>query len=112
LRTVLLNKWRNDLRAARSRIAGPSAGLEEIPDPHDPAELVEAEYRQYLLNSALDLMRSEFPVKTWKACWEHVVLGRSAAEVAAELEICVGAVYVAKSRVIGRIRQELSGLLE
>lgn len=112
LRTVLLNKWRNHLRAAKNRMAGPGIGLSEVPDPQDPDALVEAEYRQHLLSSALDLMRNEFPVKTWKACWEHVVMDRPAAEVAAELEICVGSVYVAKSRVLSRIRQELAGLLD
>jgi DNA-directed RNA polymerase specialized sigma24 family protein len=53
-------------------------------------------------------MRSEFSDKTWKACWEHVVMDRPAGEVAAKLDIVVGAVYVAKSRV----RQELAGLLD
>jgi RNA polymerase sigma-70 factor (ECF subfamily) len=112
LRTVLLNKWRNSLRRkANAPNAGPE-GLSEVADPQDPKELVEAEYRQHLLSHALELMKSEFPVKTWKACWEHVVLGRSAAEVAAELGIVVGTVYVAKARVLSRVRQELSGLLE
>ncbi len=107
-----MTSWRNGLRAERSRTSGSPAGLEEIPDPHDSEPLIEAEYRQYLLSSALELMSSEFPVKTWKACWEHVVMGRPAGEVAEELEICVGAVYVAKSRVLCRVRQELAGMLE
>jgi RNA polymerase sigma-70 factor (ECF subfamily) len=112
LRTVLLNKWRNSLRGrANAPNAGPD-GLSGVADPQDPEELVEAEYRQHLLSHALELMQSEFPDKTWKACWEHVVLGRPAAEVAAELGIVVGAVYVAKSRVLSRVRQELGGLLD
>jgi RNA polymerase sigma-70 factor (ECF subfamily) len=57
-------------------------------------------------------MQAEFSPKTWKACWEHVVAGRPAAEVAAELGISVGSVYVAKSRVLSRLRQELEGLLD
>ena len=66
----------------------------------------------YLLAGLLELMQCEFSPKTWKACWEHVVASRSAAEVAAELGISVGSVYVAKSRVLGRLRQELDGLFE
>jgi RNA polymerase sigma-70 factor (ECF subfamily) len=57
-------------------------------------------------------MQVEFPEKMWKACWEHVVVGRSVAEVAAELGIAEGTVYVAKSRIMSRLRQELEGLLE
>lgn len=112
LRTILMNKWRNSLRrAANARQGGPE-GLSAVADPQDPDEVIEAEYRQHLLNNALELMRSEFPIKTWKACWEHVVMGRPAAEVAAELGIVPGAVYVAKSRVLSRVRQELAGLLD
>jgi len=112
LRTVLLNKWRSSLRRGANAPKTVQEGLGEVPDPQGPEELVEAEYRQHLLSNALDLMKSEFPFKTWKACWEHVVLGRPAAEVAAELGIVVGAVYVAKSRVLSRVRQELRGLLD
>jgi RNA polymerase sigma-70 factor (ECF subfamily) len=112
LRTVLLNKWRNSLRrASGARTAGPH-GLSQVADSEDPEALVEAEYRQHLLSNAFDLMQREFSVKTWKACWEHVVVGRPAAEVAAELGIVTGAVYVAKARVLARLRQELAGLLE
>jgi RNA polymerase sigma-70 factor (ECF subfamily) len=112
LRTVLLNKWRNSLRRGANAPATGPEGLSNVADPQDPNEVIEAEYRQHLLSHALDLMRSEFPLKTWKACWEHVVVGRPAAEVAAELGIVVGAVYVAKSRVLSRVRQELRGLLD
>jgi RNA polymerase sigma-70 factor (ECF subfamily) len=57
-------------------------------------------------------MQAEFAETTWRACWESAVGGRPAAEVAAALGISVGAVYVAKSRVLGRVRQELAGLLD
>jgi RNA polymerase sigma-70 factor (ECF subfamily) len=113
LRTILMNKGRDALRrAAQSPLADGAAGLSGVADPDEAVALVEAEYRQHLLNHALELMQREFPVKTWKACWEHVVMGRPAAEVAAELGIVVGAVYVAKSRVLARVRQELAGLLD
>ena len=56
-------------------------------------------------------MQTEFRPTTWKACWEHVVAGRPAAEVAAELGVSVNAVYLAKSHVLSRLRQEMAGLL-
>ncbi|HLW64037.1 MAG TPA: sigma-70 family RNA polymerase sigma factor [Gemmataceae bacterium] len=113
LRTVLLNRWRNLLRKqANARMAGTQVNLDAFADAELPDALAEEEYRQHLLSHALDLMRREFPEKTWKACWEHVVMGRSAADVAAELGIVPGAVYVAKSRVLARVRQDLKGMLE
>jgi RNA polymerase sigma-70 factor (ECF subfamily) len=47
-----------------------------------------------------------------EACWRQVVDGRTAAEVAAELGISEGAAYVAKCRVLRRLREELDGLLD
>ncbi len=112
LRTITYNKWR-DFR--RRRAADPArAASEEMPDLPDPGAedpFWEREYRQHLVGRALELMQSEFQPTTWKACWECVVEGRPAADVANELGLSVEAVYAAKSRVLRRLRQELSGLL-
>jgi RNA polymerase sigma-70 factor (ECF subfamily) len=53
-------------------------------------------------------MQTEFQPATWKAYWEHAAVGRPAAEVAAELGMSVNAVYLATSRVLRRLRQELA----
>jgi RNA polymerase sigma-70 factor (ECF subfamily) len=83
------------------------------PAENDGAELfAEAEYRNFLMRRALQLMQSEFQESTWKACWECVVNSKSAAEVAAELGTTVEVVWAAKSRVVRRLREELQGLLE
>lgn len=113
LRSVLLNKWRNSLRrAAITRMDGAEVDVAEIADTLEQDVLAESEYRQHLMSHALELMRREFPQKTWQACWEHVVMGRSATEVAAQLGIVVGSVYVAKSRVLAKLRLELEGLID
>jgi RNA polymerase sigma-70 factor (ECF subfamily) len=109
LRTLLMNKWRDNLR----RRAPVAARLVSdcVPAP-EVESLAEAEYREHLVSRALQLMQIEFAPRTWQACWEHVVVGRPAAEVAAELGITAGSVYVAKARVMQRLRQELEGLLD
>jgi RNA polymerase sigma-70 factor (ECF subfamily) len=113
LRTVTLNKWRD---RSRRRAAGPGyegpGALDGLAADEDSGAFGESEYRQHLVSRAVQLMQAEFSPKTWKACWEHVVACRPAAEVAAELGISVGSVYVAKSRVLSRLRQELEGLLD
>ncbi len=86
--------------------------MAEVAAPEDEGAFGEVEYRRHLVSRALQLMQAEFAPRTWKACWEHVAAGRPAAEVAAELGISVGSVYVAKSRVMARLRQELAGLLD
>jgi RNA polymerase sigma-70 factor, ECF subfamily len=112
LHTVLLNQWRT---AQRRRVALPvpdsDPTLTELPAAEDEA-LSEADYQHYLAQRALRLMQAQFQPTTWQACWQQVVEGKSAAEVAAALGISEGAAYVAKSRVLRRLRQELEGLLD
>ena len=112
LRTILLNKWRDRQRRAELPREPGGVALERllVSDPSDP--LSEAEYREYLVGRALEVMRAEFQPATWKACWESVVSDRPAAAIAAELGMSVDAVYAAKSRVLRRLRQELDGLWE
>ena len=108
LKTVLLNRWRNRQRhlAREQPLADdPVAG-------EDHHEFEEAEFRQYLVERACTIMRSEFEPVTWKACWEFVTRDRPASEVAAELGITVNGVYLAKSRVLRRLREEMAGMLD
>jgi RNA polymerase sigma-70 factor (ECF subfamily) len=111
LHTVTLNIWRNRRQSQMSQAANPAA-LDGLASPDAADVLEEREYRQWLVGRALQLMQSDFQPTTWKACWECVVVGRPAAEVAAELGISVGAVYMARSRVLSRLRQELADLLD
>jgi RNA polymerase sigma-70 factor (ECF subfamily) len=111
LRTVTLNKWRDICR--RRSVRNCTTGMvEELAVPDESETFIEQEYRQHLVSRALHLMQAEFAPKMWQACWEHVVVGRSAADVAGELGISEGTVYVAKSRVMLRLREELAGLLD
>jgi len=110
LKTVLLNKWRDRRRATLPM--APDGALDDVAAPDDAGAFDEAEYRGYLVGRALEVMRAEFQPATWQACWEHVVAGRPAAEVAEQLGLTVNAVYLAKSRVLRRLREELQGLLD
>jgi RNA polymerase sigma-70 factor (ECF subfamily) len=113
LRTILLNRWRD--RKKHAAVASEETGhpaLAEVPLPDQAMELAEAEYREVLVRRALEMMQREFRPTTWKACWEQVVNGRPAVEVAQELGVTVNAVYVARSRVLRRLREYLDELLD
>ena len=112
LRTVAVNRW----HASRRLKQVPSQPLDTI-DPADPAAdpgelLASAEFQQLVYRRALELMQTDFPATTWTACKALVVDGRSAAEVARELGLSVGAVHAARFRVLARLREELAGLEE
>jgi RNA polymerase sigma-70 factor (ECF subfamily) len=111
--TVLVNKHRAQ-RRRRTLAVGP-LGDSALPEPAgpDPIEVMtEAEHRHYLVQRALRLLQGEFQPVTWAAYRGHIVDGRPAAEVAAALGISVNAVYIAKSRVLRRLRAELAGFLD
>ena len=72
----------------------------------------EKDHKQFLVRRALELMQAEFQPATWKACWQAVVESRPATEIAAALGMTENAVFIAKCRVLGRLRKELAGLLD
>ena len=111
LRTITHNCWRTRCRRVELPRDAHPPDLDGLADSAAEDVLSETEYRQWLVGRALELMRTEFQPSTWKACWEYVVNGRPAVEVATELGMSVGAVYMAKSRVLSRLRQELKDLL-
>jgi RNA polymerase sigma-70 factor (ECF subfamily) len=114
LHTITLNKWR-DLCRRRAVLPRPQGGTENMDALADRAALdalEETEYRQHLVSRALEIMQTDFEAVTWKACWEFVVQGRPAQQVARELGLSVNAVYLAKGRVLRRLRAELEGLLD
>jgi RNA polymerase sigma-70 factor (ECF subfamily) len=65
-----------------------------------------------VLRCLLDLVEQEFEPKTFRAFRRLTLDGATGAEVAAELGLSVGAVYVAKTRVMRRIREEAAGLID
>jgi RNA polymerase sigma-70 factor (ECF subfamily) len=111
LKTVVLNCWRNHVKRQARAPARPGDGvLADVPAPDDGL-FEEQEYRRQLLRQALEVLHDEFGPATWKAFFEHGLNGRPAITVAAELSMTVGAVYAAKCRVLGRVREHLRGLL-
>ncbi len=117
LRRITQNKLRDHYRrlgreaqgvggsSARDRLgqlpAPPPA--EDNPPPDDAAE-------HTLFARALDRIRGEFEERTWAAFWRTAVEGRRPKDVAADLAMSPGAVRVAKSRVLHRLREELGDL--
>ncbi len=112
LRTLLLNKLRDRKRREARADKAHAEHQAQVDLPDGAEQFWETQYQQELARRALRLMQAEFTPSTWQACWETVVRGRSAAEVAGELGISENAVYIAKCRVLRRLRQELRGLVE
>jgi RNA polymerase sigma-70 factor (ECF subfamily) len=102
-----------DFRRRRATRALPAAdGLSGVDDRTPGSDLEETEYRQRLVSRGLELIRPDFEETTWAAFTGVMVDRRPAAEVAAGLGMSENAVYLARHRVLTRLRQELDGLLD
>jgi RNA polymerase sigma-70 factor (ECF subfamily) len=115
LRTITRNKVR-DFADARKRCP-PGAGgsdvadrIEQLPEPEPEADLTAD--RQLLYQRALEVLRTEFEERTWQAFWRVVVEDVPADETARQLGTTLNAVYLAKSRVLRRLREEFADLIE
>jgi RNA polymerase sigma-70 factor, ECF subfamily len=117
LRTIAHNKVRDHFRklgrepggagGTDAQIRWSSLPAAQVPDDDDSSG--EHAYRG-LCRRALNLIRNEFEERTWRAFWLTAVEDRAPKEVAVELSMTSGAVRVAKSRVLRRLREELGEL--
>jgi RNA polymerase sigma-70 factor (ECF subfamily) len=102
-------------RAGQPCAAGGNAAhttfLELTARPLAEAREEEAE-AEALYRRAIEMVRAEFEDRTWVAFWRVTVHGARPAEVAADLGMTLPALYVAKSRVLARLREEFAGLVE
>jgi RNA polymerase sigma-70 factor (ECF subfamily) len=80
--------------------------LAEQPSPDaDPEAVWEQEFQRHLFRLAAAQVEERCAPTTWQAFWQTAVEGRSAPAVAAELGLSIGAVYVARSRVLARLAE-------
>jgi len=110
--TITRNKVYNFLSARRIRPQGSgdtatNRMLASQPDTSDGSETWEVEYRRRLASLAMDHIKSEFQPNTWQAFWLTAVEGLPVAEVAQQVAMTAGAIYVAKSRVLARLKEEV-----
>jgi RNA polymerase sigma factor (sigma-70 family) len=112
--TVTRNRIYNFLEGQGRRVQGSGDSrvqqrLEEHADGHLSADW-EADYQRSLAARAMERVKDEVQPATWEAFLLTAVEGQSPAQAAASVGLSVGAVYVAKSRVVARLRQEIERL--
>ena len=114
--TVVRNELCNFAAARKRQQAGSGdtdmkRRLEQQPAPSaDDAAAWESDYERRLFALACEQVRRDFQESTWQAFWLTAIRGRSGKEVAGILGMTTAAVYLAKRRVIARIRQQIDYL--
>jgi RNA polymerase sigma-70 factor (ECF subfamily) len=115
LRRVARNAIVNALsRRPHDRATGGSAVhelLQEQPglDPESDAQ-IELEYRRELYLRAARIVRCDVNTETWRAFELTVIENRTIDEAAIDLEVPVGTIYAARSRIMRRLRETVRDL--
>jgi RNA polymerase sigma factor (sigma-70 family) len=84
--------------------------VQPAPETQD-ADVWEGEYRRGLFAWAAEQVRPQVQETTWQAFWQSTTQGKPEAEVAKALGLSVAAVYLAKSRVMARLRNLIREVL-
>jgi RNA polymerase sigma factor (sigma-70 family) len=113
--TITRNKVFNFFSARRLRPQGSGDTttnrlLDTQPDTSDGADAWELEYQRRLATLAMERVKSEFQENSWRAFWLTAVEGVAVADVAQQVGISPGAIYVAKSRVLARLKEEVEAM--
>jgi RNA polymerase sigma-70 factor (ECF subfamily) len=108
---------RNELHDWHARQRGRGSGdsdqqwrLEQQPARADDQETWDHEYERQLLAWAAERIRRDFQETTWQAFWLTAVQGKSGKEVAAILGMSTAAIYLAKRRVMMRLKEQIAQL--
>ncbi len=113
LRRILVNEMRHFFRGRQHQSPhAPSDWLDLLEDnTSEMSRQWDREHDQQLVRRLLAVVQSDFQPQTWEVFRLLVLEDRPAAEVAHRCGMGLNAVYVAKSRVLARLREELGGLV-
>lgn len=117
LRNVTVNQLRIVLRKNRLERTGGALELEQqieaLADPLSAAaKKWDEEHDRAVLQRVIEVVRPTVNHRTWQAFERYALADEAPAQVAAELEMSLNSVLLAKSRILRRLRDEARGLVD
>ena len=118
LRSITVNCLRDSWRANKFHPSATGGSdfrqiLDQMQDPQSQlSQIWNKEHDQHVLRTLLDQVRPSLTEETWQAFKRVSVDGEAAADAAEALGMTVNSVYIAKSRVMSRIRELGRGLID
>lgn len=118
LRTILVHRLRDfwRVRQHRPQATGDSDVLRQLAELEDPdsglSRLWDEEHDRPVVHRLPARIEAEVTSSTWQAFCRVALEGKDEAAVAAELGLSVNAVFIAKSRVLQRLRREAGSLID
>ncbi len=113
VRRRLLN-WRL-AQGHKARGSGDTATqhlLEQHSAPAEQESEWDSEWEQRVFAWACEQVRKEVSASTWQAFWETFIEGRPSKQVAEGLGLSVAAVYLARRRVLTRLKERVRSVQE
>ena len=86
------------------------AQLQNVEDKPDEQHI--RRYQHELIVWAAEQVRHEFLETSWRAFWATVIEERPVDEVALELDVSPGSIYMSRSRIMARIRKKVAEVEE
>jgi RNA polymerase sigma-70 factor (ECF subfamily) len=115
--TVVRRKLLTWRRAESYRPFGGNPGLdsnflEQCSTPPQMDATWEAEWERSRFAWACEQVRADVTDPTWQAFWRTAIVGQPSKQVASDLGLTVAAVYVARSRVLARLKEAVQSIAE
>jgi RNA polymerase sigma-70 factor (ECF subfamily) len=110
--TIVRNELRDWLSSQRRHVhaSGDTDAQRRLEQEAAPGVDWEQDYERQLFAVAVEQVRGDFQDSTWQAFWLTAVHGQSGKDVARVLGMSTAAVYLAKRRVITRLKEQIAYL--
>ena len=118
LRKILVNRLRNYWRARdrRPTATGSSSMFLQLSQLEDDtsklSRIWNEQHDREVIAKLMELVRPTFQARTWEAFHRQMFDGQRPDQVAAELGMPLGSVYMARHRVLNALRREAAGLVD
>ena len=118
LRSIMVNRLRNFWRSRGRQLQAQGGSdiqlrLAQLDDPSsEMSQLWNQQHDLHVAQQLLQQVEPDFTAQTWAAFTRVAIDGQRADAVAVELGISTNAVFIAKSRVLSRLRREAAGLID
>jgi RNA polymerase sigma-70 factor (ECF subfamily) len=118
LRKILVHRLQNYWRGRKRQLPakGGSSLQEQLHQLEDDnsglSRIWNEQHDREVIARLVELVRPRFQPKTWEAFRRQMFDGQKPAQVAEELGMVVGSVYVARNRVLTALRREAEGLVD
>lgn len=114
VRRICRNKyvdWVRTVANVPQAVGGSSAHRMVMETPDDESEESASLEKQMLYRRAVQLIESNYSARDWSAFQQVVIDGHRPSDVAKTLGIDVNVVYLAKSRILARLREEFGDVI-